>query len=559
MNTFEPRCTLPDSTPAFVKGPDVRSTLDIVWSSVAIILLCTWSILHLNVPPQVRPLPAPKSFWETCRRTFWEAWYPLCRKVKWMVLTLIVPENIFGVALAEFWTSWQCTNQIQAFQEHEEKLADEVEWTRTHTLYANMGGFVLKFPPELVESAIRSSGEWTGDHFLWAMIHESRSGHKHLGPFDWDAHRTHYLLARKWIEYHDPDGPRPAYLQPLPPLSGETEEQQAQRQRERGTGISGGGPIRRHAARALQGDAWTLTAAQLLVARRVGIIDRFPDVTAADIDDKNKGDSVAKILALSQVVWLVAQLIARAKVSANAVANPPDSNDPRPHDRAVSPLEITALAYAVCSFFTYLLLWGRPQDVRRPTVVHAVRSPTYEEFEELLKVAPRIHGMLNEEHQFRSYALPTSTVSSYQGQWGRPGGKKATWWWDGDLVMLGLMGGLTVFGGLHLIAWDFPFQGERTRTLWRVLSLVITAFPPVVLVAYKSLNWLMFKLDSTRNPVSGVVMGVTATLVWLVIGIFMCFFPLIRLGLLVEAFWSTYHLPPSAYLSTWANEMPYVG
>ncbi|KAK4223166.1 hypothetical protein QBC38DRAFT_488282, partial [Podospora fimiseda] len=37
-----------------------------------------------------------------------------------------------------------------------------------------------------------------------------------------------------------------------------------------------------------------------------------------------------------------------------------------------------------------------------------------------------------------------------------------------------------------------------------------------------------------------------------------CFFPLIRIGLLVEAFWSTYYLPPSAYLLTWANEMPYV-
>ncbi|KAH6633863.1 hypothetical protein B0J18DRAFT_854 [Chaetomium sp. MPI-SDFR-AT-0129] len=557
MNNFQPRCTLPDSTPVFVKGPDVRSTLDIVWSSVAIILLCTWSILHLNVPPQVRPLPPPKSTWETCRRAFWEAWYPFSRKVKWMLLTLIVPENIFGVALAEFWTSWQCTKQIQGFQEHEEKLADEIEWTRTHTLYANMGGFVLKFPPKLVESAIRDPREWTGDHFLWQMIHEGRAGHSHLGPFDWDAHLTHYELARTWIEYNDPDGARPEYVPPLPPLSEESQRQQAQVKR--GHGISGGPAIRRHAARAFQGDAWTLTAAQMLVARRVGIIDRFPDIMAADIDDKNKGDSVAKILALSQVVWLVVQLIARAKVSADAAANPPDSSDPRPHDRAVSPLEITALAYAVCSFFTYLLLWGRPQDVRRPTVFHAVRSPTYEEFEALLRVAPRIHGMINEEHQFRSYALPTSTVSSYEGQRGRPGGKTATWWSDGDLVMPGLMGGLTVFGGLHLIAWEFAFQGEKTQTLWRVLSLVITAFPPVVLVAYKSLNWLTFKLESTKSGLGEACMGVTAMLLWLVIGIFVCFFPLIRLGLLVEAFWSTYYLPPSAYLSTWANEMPYVG
>lgn len=128
-----------------------------------------------------------------------------------------------------------------------------------------------------------------------------------------------------------------------------------------------------------------------------------------------------------------------------------------------------------------------------------------------------------------------------------------------------LEAGHRMFGALHLIAWDFAFPSEETRTLWRVLSLVITVFPVVVLVAYKVSNWLfdafpslaaMRKAGGVLLMVSGVVSGV---LFWLVMGIFFCFFPLIRIGLLVEAFWSTYYLPPSAYLSTWANEMPYVG
>jgi hypothetical protein len=61
MSVFQPECTLPEEEPAFVQQPNVRSTMDIFWNSLAIIFLCTWSITHLNVPLQLRALSPPKS------------------------------------------------------------------------------------------------------------------------------------------------------------------------------------------------------------------------------------------------------------------------------------------------------------------------------------------------------------------------------------------------------------------------------------------------------------------------------------------------------------------
>jgi hypothetical protein len=53
MKTFQPNCTFPPPGPTFVSGPNVRSTFDIVWSCLSVIILSTWSILHLNVPEQI--------------------------------------------------------------------------------------------------------------------------------------------------------------------------------------------------------------------------------------------------------------------------------------------------------------------------------------------------------------------------------------------------------------------------------------------------------------------------------------------------------------------------
>ncbi len=51
---YHPNCILPAESVQFIAAPGIRSTLEILWASVASIIACTYSTLHLNVPEQRR-------------------------------------------------------------------------------------------------------------------------------------------------------------------------------------------------------------------------------------------------------------------------------------------------------------------------------------------------------------------------------------------------------------------------------------------------------------------------------------------------------------------------
>ncbi|KAF5585160.1 hypothetical protein FPCIR_8428 [Fusarium pseudocircinatum] len=163
-NSFKTQCTLPGLDANYVSGPDVRSTLDIFWSSVATIFLCTWTVLHLNIPeqssdtedqapgsltpgsePQEPGTAAPGVGGQdsnnsiSCRFRSFRRW--LSRKPKWMLVTIILPEFLVGKSMADYVAarrSARCTVMQQRAQDA------GIEWTMTHAFYANMGGFILK-------------------------------------------------------------------------------------------------------------------------------------------------------------------------------------------------------------------------------------------------------------------------------------------------------------------------------------------------------------------------------------------------------------------------------
>src|SRR4051794_20806646 len=129
MKRFEPNCTLPSSN-SFVEGPNVRGTLDIVWSCLAIILLCTWSIQHLNVPVQV----TTKNRSQSVLRFL----YLPAQKAKWMLLTAFAPEVITGKALADFLSASHNKTEMKDVAGR-----DGIKWTLTHAFLADMGGFAI--------------------------------------------------------------------------------------------------------------------------------------------------------------------------------------------------------------------------------------------------------------------------------------------------------------------------------------------------------------------------------------------------------------------------------
>ena len=112
--------------------PDGRGTWSILWSCLVTIFICTWSVLHLDVP----------------KRHGW--WYLRFRKVKWMLVAALAPEYILMLAADDFF-------QARTLLGHLVTHGGD-EWTLIHAEFAVAGGIRVKSPesdeimPKRIES-----------------------------------------------------------------------------------------------------------------------------------------------------------------------------------------------------------------------------------------------------------------------------------------------------------------------------------------------------------------------------------------------------------------------
>lgn len=102
-----------------------------------------------------------------------------------------------------------------------------------------------------------------------------------------------------------------------------------------------------------------------------GLID-MPNIDEEDILDKSKGDWVAKTIAIVQMLWFSAQIIARYVKG-----------------WAVTELEILTFSTIVMTVGMYYSWWDKPLDVRRQTKVYLkVAEDKFFEAPELSRAVP---------------------------------------------------------------------------------------------------------------------------------------------------------------------------
>ncbi|KAI0132460.1 hypothetical protein BJ170DRAFT_592415 [Xylariales sp. AK1849] len=574
MITFTPNCTLPTTTPVYVSGVTIRSTLNIVWSCLSILILCSWSILHLNVPGQFKP--------QTSRQRLARKAWLLFRKIKWMLLTLVAPELMLGNAVLSFRSARLNTPLFERFA-----AQDGVPWSRAHTLLADMGGFAVMFEQD--DGAEEEGGKerLRRDEDLESLKRprsrfEPRGSSlrrpetvlilEQFSPFEVDVgerssrgagkceNRLHQVddgkaAGAKDTIYHDNTGLDEQGTVGLngtglgKPVNTDQERERFHRQveaasrrygplswRPLGTHTQYGRQIladtavlesytqdQRQSLFCLEGDVWFLTAAQLYHVRKCGIVGRLPQITEDEIADKSKGDLLVKVGALVQVIWLFVQVVARVVLH-----------------NAASPLEIMTLAFAACAFITYILLLEHPQGVQVPTYLPAQRSPSKEEMDEIARLYPQQY--FPNPHQ--DNAIPND---SWHRAYNDP---QAT-----DIHAYGLFSaasslGSLIFGGIHLFAWDFSFPSAVEQLLWRICSLITAVNPLIIAVAVA----LIFK---TFQRLGGFSLWMLPVLV--LTALLYPMLVLARVFLLVEAFRSLYFLPPDAYLGTWVVNAPHIG
>lgn len=233
----------------------------------------------------------------------------------------------------------------------------------------------------------------------------------------------------------------------------------------------------------------------------------FPTISAKEIEDKSKGDFLAKGLVALQTLWFVTQCIARRK-----------------RGFIITELEIVTLTFAAFNIITYILWWNKPLDVRYPVHLQLIgqNSVTDEEVDEgapanstilqsflnipgyisdllyfnivddirgegvLWTLRERLklllgpffyardilHQMTESDESAHVQPRPICVPTFYALRMGAAKEYRV------DCIMsLCAM----IFGAIHCIAWNFPFPSQTEKTMWRASSLIIVCIPFLLL------------------------------------------------------------------------------
>ncbi|GJJ06819.1 hypothetical protein Clacol_001015 [Clathrus columnatus] len=210
-----------------------------------------------------------------------------------------------------------------------------------------------------------------------------------------------------------------------------------------------------------------------------------------DIQDKSKQDWLGKTFVLAQTIWFVTQCIAR-----------------KIQRLPLTEIELIGCAYAALSTGIYFFWWNKPFRVDFPI---AIPSSIPHEERELVISRPIIPSNVSEEEQTaRLNPWNTTTVVKFldgtvynDTLFGRR--VQVPTFYSGDiddyekddLNFRAEIANATIFGGIHLFAWNYSFPTRIELWLWRISSLVIVVAPVVYMtvwmISYRSRKYLRRK------------------------------------------------------------------
>ncbi|KAJ7729903.1 hypothetical protein B0H16DRAFT_1697031 [Mycena metata] len=260
-------------------------------------------------------------------------------------------------------------------------------------------------------------------------------------------------------------------------------------------------------------------------------ISTIRKIKKADIEDKSKGDTLSKGVAIAQGLWFVTQCLARVS-----------------QRLPLTELEVATLAFAVLSVVIRLLWFHKPLDVQQPIVVARSEveidplqeediTPMNNSSDTLLdKLASAIDGKYKEYSPLASTSVP----SLYSIEIGT---EDIHWF----VNFAGVCGVGSIFGGIHCAAWNAPFPSMAEMWIWRISSAFIAAYPVLItLLAVAADEW------APNNDITDAVFGS-----FMVFGIVV--YPIFRLFLIILSFTTLRSLPPSAFVDVnWSNYIPHL-
>lgn len=449
---------------------------------------------------------------------------------------LAFPEYLTGISIANLFSAWVNNPDLEKFA-----ADDDVPWSLTHTILANIGGIAIRFP-EPGERQGRQNPRRLRQGVLKSFTAPSSflrdDGIRPMHRWSLRPNASEIelgVVSRKDNTTTVMPNQTPS-VNEIPPFI--RDFQTGQERALRGLGEIPWRVLPSHLALAvnaratinwiqqnqkkynaeqiapLHGNIWILDAKQLVLARELKVIAKLPTIEKNEIGDKSKIDGLLRIVALTQVLWFVAQLITR-----------------RAENLPSSALEISTVAFAACALIIYITEWPKPKDIGVPFYVDTDATVSPDAFSKIAEAAPITFL------QARRYYIAQSSVHQViEGRF-----KKSH---VDRLVILTSILSISLYGGIHLFAWNLQFPTKVEQLLWRISALTVGIAPTV-----SALLVLMEDLISGRTDrLSKWSVSVLAPA-----------YVAARLYIIAESFRSLYYMPAKAFIATRTVNIPHIG
>jgi hypothetical protein len=421
-----------------------------------------------------------------------------------MLITVLAPEILLAKNVGDLTAVKLDLEKLQDWA-----AQDGVPWTRTHSLFANMGGFVIRrnSPERAVPITFPQTG--TDEQEPAPRTRKTEGWKKNFRRrMGWKSQSAAAVAPPDAHEQNPTESKEPSAAE---------------------LGLSSNESSQPALIRLLTQD--------ILLLRSKGLLPKLPYITVEEIKDKSKSDSLVRAITVVQIIWIVIKIIARAVRSL-----------------AISQLEVSVVAFATCAIIIYGINWEKPKGVQVPITIISYPGPFPEDTMEIVErdrngaetflagvifIAESLFTCLSDVDSTEKWPLgkPIPNVYNRDAPW-------VTYFSQNDFF--GLFLGTTVFGAVHIAAWNFAFPTPVESLLWKIAAILCTMMGLV----FVGFTFLLRFIDE--------LFGCISDLFSLFFGLIPVSYVVCRLFLVVEVFRCLCFLPPSAYIATWATNVPHV-
>ena len=197
----------------------------------------------------------------------------------------------------------------------------------------------------------------------------------------------------------------------------------------------------------------------------------LPAISTDDVNDRNKADSLARLIAVVQSLWFTADSLGRVG-----------------QGLAISTMELTTLSFVFLMTFCSAFWWRKPMDISRPLVipVNVPLSTILRESDapEPLRGRTPLAWVNREEWPislawtyftqilWKMHVVPGQQLPAAQGDYFQS--------IDFPYIELRweVVGGslITLYSGIFMAAWNFTFPSRIEQILWRISSIFTLAY-----------------------------------------------------------------------------------